>query len=82
MLSGLRNLAALDALCAYAHAARGAVRKLHAHLLKVRIEPSRRAIIRVRYVIAKLRSLAAGLTSFCHDYYLYPNGGQHPPLNF
>ena len=82
MLSSLRYFAAFDALRADTHAARSAVRKLHAHRLKVRIEPTRRAIVRVRYVVAKLRSFAASVTSFCHLYYLYPDGGQRPPLNF
>src|SRR5437879_9235887 len=60
-------LAALDASGAHTHSTNAALRKLHANQLQIWIEPPRGPVVRVRYVIAKLRSFAAGLTFLSHD---------------
>src|SRR5450755_2149249 len=57
---GFSYLAALDTSGAHTHSTSAALRKLHANQLQIRIEPPGCPVIRVRYVIAKLRPLAAG----------------------
>src|SRR5258707_11640337 len=64
---GLGYLAALDASGAHAHSTSAALWKLHAHQLQIRIKPPGGPVVCVRYVIAKLRSFAAGLTFLSHD---------------
>ena len=64
--SSLGDFARLDASCANFHSARATLRDLNANRLKIRIESSRSAVIRVRDIVAELRSLAADFTTFGH----------------
>ena len=66
-LRRLQHLALLDAGGADLHAARRALRGLDANLLKVGVEAPPGAVVRVRDVVAELRTLAAHFASFCHD---------------
>ena len=64
--SGFGDLTCLDAGGADFHPARAALRRLHANRLQVRVEPAWGAVIRVRDIVAELRSLAADFTTFGH----------------
>jgi hypothetical protein len=64
--SGLGDFAGLDAGRADFHPARATRGRLYANRLQVRIEATWGAIIRVRDIIAELRSLAADFTTFGH----------------
>ena len=70
--SGFGDFAGLDAGSANLHPAGATLRHLNADRLQIRIEPSWRAIIRVRDVIAELGSLAADFATFSHCFNL-PN---------
>ena len=63
---GFRDLARLDASCTNFHPARATLRLLHANRLQVWIEASRRAIVRVRDIVAELRSFTADFATFSH----------------
>ena len=64
--SGLCDLAALDAVGANVHPSRSTLRQLNANALQVGIEFSGRTIVRVRHVIAKLRTLPTDFAAFSH----------------
>ena len=63
---GLSDFAGLDAGRADLHAASATRGRLHADRLQVRIEATWGAIVRVRDIVAELRSLAADFTTFGH----------------
>ena len=65
-LSGLCDLAALDAVGANLHTSRSTLRQLNANALQVGIEFSGRTIVRVRHVIAKLRTFPTDFAAFSH----------------
>jgi hypothetical protein len=67
-LSGFCDLAAFDAVGADVHASRSTLRQLNANVLQVRIEFSRRTIICVRHVVAKLRTFSTDFAAFSHFY--------------
>ena len=73
LLSSFGDFAGLDAGSANLHPAGATLRHLYADRLQIRIEPSRRAIVRVRDVIAELRSLAADFATFGHLCFNLPN---------
>jgi hypothetical protein len=65
-LSGFGDFTGLDARSADFHPASATLRHLHADGLQIWIEASRRAIVRVRDIVAELRSLAADVATFSH----------------
>ena len=65
-LSGFGDFTGLDARGADFHPASATLRHLHADGLQIWIEASRRAIVRVRDIVAELRSLAADFATFSH----------------
>ena len=64
----LCDFARLDAAGANLHAFDAALRLLHADGLQIGIKATASAVVRVRYIIAELRALAANFASFCHVY--------------
>ena len=64
--SGFSDLTCLDAGGADLHPASAALWRLDANRLQVRVEPAWGAVIRVRDIVAELRSLAADFTTFGH----------------
>ena len=64
--SGLGDFAGLDASRADFHPARATLRLLHADGLQIWIEATRRAIVRVRDIVAELWSFAADFATFGH----------------
>jgi hypothetical protein len=62
----LRDFARLDAGRADFHPARATLGLLHADRLQVWIESSRRAIVRVRDIVAELWSFTADFATFGH----------------
>ena len=67
--TGLRSLgdfARLDAGCTNLHPARATLGLLHANRLQIRIEASLSAIVRVRDIVAELRSFTADFATFGH----------------
>jgi hypothetical protein len=64
--SSLGDFARLDASCANFHSARATLRGLNANRLKIRIESSGSAVIRVRDIVAELRSFTADFATFGH----------------
>jgi hypothetical protein len=67
---GFGDLAALDAACADANALRGTVDEGFDGL-KIHIPAAPRDVVRVRDVVAKLRTFTANITYLCH--YIAPN---------
>jgi hypothetical protein len=66
--SSLGDFARLDASCANFHSARATLRDLDANRLKIRIESSGSAVIRVRDIVAELWSFTADFATFSHFY--------------
>ncbi len=66
VLSRLRDLAALYASCAHAHATRAALRELRSDRLQIWIKAARGAIVGMRNTIAGLRTFATDFTAFRH----------------
>ena len=64
--SGFGDFTGLDAGRADFHPPRATLGRLYANRLQVRIEATRGAIVRVRDIVAELRSLAADFTTFGH----------------
>jgi hypothetical protein len=64
--SSLGDFARLDASCANFHSARATLRGLNANRLKIRIESSGSAVIRVRDIVAELWSFTADFATFGH----------------
>src|SRR5687767_4981787 len=64
--SGFRDFTRLDAGRADFHPARATLGRLYANRLQVRIEAAWGSIVRVRDIVAELRSLAADFTTFGH----------------
>ena len=67
MSGRLRDLARFNAACANFHSARATLRDLNANRLKIRIESSGGAIIRVRDIVAELWSFTADFATFGHN---------------
>ena len=67
-LSSLQDFARLDAGRADFHPARATLGLLHANRLQIRIEPSRRAIVSVRDIVAELWAFTADFATFGHFY--------------
>ena len=66
-LSGFGDFTGLDARGADFHPASATLRHLHADGLQVWIEASRRAIVRVRDIVAELWSFTADFATFGHN---------------
>ena len=64
--SGFGNFTGLDAGRADFHPARATLGRLYAYRLQVWIEATWGAIVRVRDIVAELRTLAADFTTFGH----------------
>ena len=65
-LSGLSDLSGFNARRAHLYPASAPLRQLHTNRLQVWIKSSRCAVIRVRDIVAELRSFAADFTTFGH----------------
>jgi hypothetical protein len=68
-LSGFRDLPGFNTAGANLHPFRSALRLLDPNGLKVWVKSPRRTIVRVRDVIAELRSFAADFATFGHYFY-------------
>ncbi len=66
-LRGFDNLSGLDTPGANLLTAVSACGELHADRLKVRIEPTPSLVVRVRYIISKLRTFTAYVASLSHN---------------
>ena len=64
--SGFGDFTSLDAGRADFHPARATLGRLNANRLQIWIEPAWGAIVRVRDIVAELRSLAADFATFGH----------------
>jgi hypothetical protein len=66
LLGGFGNFARLYAVGADLLALGATLRQLDPYRLQIGIKPSRRTIIRVRYVIAELWTLSTNFAAFSH----------------
>ena len=69
----LQDFARFDAGRADFHPARATLGRLHANRLKIRIEASLSAIVRVRDIVAELRSFIADFATFGHNLFNLQN---------
>ena len=65
---GFGNLTGLDAIGADVHPARSASWNLDADRLQIRVESAGRAIVCMRNIVSKLRTLIAHFTTLSHYY--------------
>ena len=70
MLGGLEDLSGLDAVRTNLHTLSAALGQLHANRLQVWVKPAGGPVVRVGYVISKLRAFATNFATLSH--YLKP----------
>ena len=66
LLGGLEDLSGLDAVGTNLHTLSTTLRQLHTNRLQVWVKPAGRPVVRMGYVISKLRAFATNFATLSH----------------